>query len=70
MPRIGLPELLILAVVVLPFVLQVWAIVDALRVPDDSHFRTGTKLIWVLVILLFPYVGALIYLVMGRPRRA
>jgi hypothetical protein len=45
----------------------VYALVDAISVPDDSMYRTGNKLIWVLVILLAPLAGALIYLVVGRP---
>jgi hypothetical protein len=30
-------------------------------------YRTGNKLVWVLVILLAPLVGALIYFLVGRP---
>jgi hypothetical protein len=33
-------------------VLVIWALVDAIRVPDDSMYRAGTKLIWILVIIL------------------
>jgi type VI protein secretion system component VasK len=48
-------------------VLWVWALVDAIRVPDDGDFRSGNKLIWVLIIALTGFVEALIYLVIGRP---
>ena len=51
------------------FVLMIWALVDAIRVPDDSMYRAGTKLIWVLVILLASFVGAIIYFAVGRPER-
>lgn len=47
----------------------VWALVDAIRVPDDSMYREGNKLIWVLVIIFTSVVGALIYVVIGRPPR-
>jgi hypothetical protein len=47
----------------------VWALVDAIRVPDDSQYQSGTKVIWVLVIILANIAGALIYLVIGRPLR-
>jgi uncharacterized membrane protein len=50
-------------------VVWIWALVDAIRVPDDSHYRAGNKLIWVLVIVLTQVIGALIYLVVGRPER-
>jgi hypothetical protein len=57
--RYGLP-LLALAV-------WVYALVDAISVPEDSMYRNGNKLVWVLVILLAPLVGALIYFLVGRP---
>jgi membrane protein DedA with SNARE-associated domain len=50
-------------------VLMIWALVDAIRVPDDSMYRAGTKLVWVLVILLASFIGAIIYFAVGRPAR-
>jgi hypothetical protein len=47
--------------------LFVWALIDAVQVPSDALYRSGTKLIWVLVILLAPLVGAIVYLAIGRP---
>ena len=44
-----------------------WALVDAIRVPDDSGYRAGTKLLWVLVIALIGLLGAALYLAVGRP---
>lgn len=49
------------------FVLWIWALVDCLNVQDDSLYQSGTKLIWVLIIVLLHWVGALIYLAIGRP---
>jgi uncharacterized membrane protein len=50
--------------------LLVFALVDAITVPDDSMYRAGNKLIWVIVIVLLPiFVGPLIYLAIGRPRQ-
>jgi hypothetical protein len=49
-------------------VLVVWALVDAIRVPEDSMYQAGSKLVWVLVILLGGFIGATIYLVIGRPK--
>jgi hypothetical protein len=31
-------------------VMVIWALVDAIRVPDDSMYKAGNKLIWVLVV--------------------
>jgi hypothetical protein len=49
--------------------LWVWALVDAIRVPDDSDYRAGTKLVWILVIVLTGFIGAAVYLAVGRPAR-
>ena len=49
------------------FALWVWAIVDVVKVPDDSMFKAGTKLVWVLVVVITGVVGAIIYLLVGRP---
>jgi hypothetical protein len=45
----------------------IWCLVDAIRVPDDSQFQSGTKLLWVLIIALTGWIGAIIYLAVGRP---
>jgi hypothetical protein len=60
---------LILLVVLALAALWLWALVDAIRVPDDTHYRAGTKLIWVLVIVLTGFIGAAVYLAVGRPAR-
>ncbi len=49
--------------------LWIFALVDCIRVEDDAMYRSGTKLIWVLVIVLTQVIGAIIYLVIGRPER-
>ena len=51
-------------------VFWVWSLVDAIRVPDDSAFRAGTKVIWVVVIAVTGFIGSIVYLAMGRPRTA
>ena len=51
-------------------VFWVWSLVDAIRVSDDSAFRAGSKVIWVIVIAVTGLIGSVVYLVMGRPRTA
>jgi hypothetical protein len=48
------------------FGVWVWALIDAIKTPDGT-FRAGTQLIWVLVILFGNLLGAIIYLLVGRP---
>ena len=59
-----------LAVLLGFLVLWVWSLVDAVRVPDDSAFRAGSKVIWVIVIAVTGLIGSIVYLVVGRPRTA
>jgi hypothetical protein len=50
MTSIGAPELLLIIPFALlgigGFVLWILALVDAVRVPDDSMYRAGTKVTW------------------------
>ena len=48
----------------------IWSLVDAIRVPDESAFRAGSKVIWVVVIAVTGFIGSIVYLAMGRPRAA
>ena len=45
----------------------IWALVDAISVPNDSDYKTGNKLIWVVVIVFAQFIGAIVYLAVGRP---
>jgi hypothetical protein len=69
MPNLGIWELLIVLVVFGGFALWIVALVDAIRVPDDSMYRSGNKTVWVLVIALTGFIGAIIYYAAGRPGR-
>jgi hypothetical protein len=48
-------------------VVMIYALVDAVRMPNDQAFKSGTQLVWILVILLAQGIGAIIYLIVGRP---
>lgn len=56
-----------LPLVLAGFIIWLWALIDAIRVPDDSMYRAGNKLIWVLVIVFAQLIGAIVYLAIGRP---
>jgi phospholipase D-like protein len=54
---------------ILSLILLIYALVDALKVPDDSMYQTGNKLIWVIVIIFAqPLIGPIIYLMIGAPQ--
>ncbi len=43
--------------------LVVWALVDLIR---RDRVKGGSKIIWVLVILFFEFLGPIVYLAWGR----
>ena len=59
--------LFVFALAIAGLAVVIYALVDAIRMPNDESFETGTQLVWILVILLAQWIGALIYLVVGRP---
>lgn len=53
--------LIIIGIVLL--LIWIWAIIDIARRPGLS---TIMKLIWIVVVVAFPFVGVILYLVFGR----
>ena len=47
------------------FVLIVYTLMDLLR----SNLPTNTKLLWLIVILIAPFLGSIIYLIGGRNKQ-
>jgi len=43
------------------------ALIHCLSVKDGSLCRHGSKSQWLILILLFPALGAILYLLIGRP---
>ncbi|MCC2672491.1 MAG: hypothetical protein K0Q72_4963, partial [Armatimonadetes bacterium] len=48
--RLGPMELVMILAVAVPWIVTIIALVDAIQVRQDSDYRAGTKIIWVLVI--------------------
>jgi len=62
----GITEIVIILLFVLfILLLPLLALISLLR----NEFPGNDKLIWVLVILLFPFFGAILYFIIGRPKR-
>ena len=65
MGGIGMPELLILFIIIVGGGLWIWMIIDC-----ASNEPSGTdKIVWILVILLGGCIGAAVYLIVRRPKR-
>ncbi len=54
---------------VVPLVLTIFCVVDAITSREDD-VRHLPKLWWLILILLFPVVGSVAWLVAGRPTRS
>lgn len=53
--------------ILVPVALMIWAIIDLVQ----STFADSTnKLIWALVIIFMPLIGAVLYLIVGRKQKA
>ncbi|MBX6379412.1 PLDc N-terminal domain-containing protein [Thermoflavifilum aggregans] len=50
----------------LTLILWIWALVDIIR----SRFESDTtKIIWIVVVILLPVLGSILYLIIGRNQR-
>jgi Phospholipase_D-nuclease N-terminal len=52
----------------LTIALTIYAVVDCIQT-EDAQVRGLPKLVWVLLILLFPIVGSIAWFLAGRPQR-
>jgi hypothetical protein len=64
---IGLFLILFLATIgLLLFAFWIWMIIDAIQ---NKGLTDGEKVGWVLVVVFLHFIGALVYLFFGRPKR-
>ena len=53
--------------ILLALAVYIWFIVDVLRTPA-SMTRTLPKFVWLLIVVLLPLLGGVLWLLAGRPR--
>lgn len=53
-------------IVIVHVVLVIWAVIDLL----NSRRSGCVTILWLILIILFPWLGPLIYLLFGRYRKA
>jgi hypothetical protein len=51
---------------VVTFALWVFCLVDVIG-SDESRIRNLSKVVWLLLVLFFPFIGSVAWLVAGRP---
>ena len=66
--NLGTSEMIIVLFALgMPLILTVYCIIDIMR----SNFTDQTnKLLWIIIVLLAPIIGSLLYLVWGRNQKA
>jgi hypothetical protein len=47
-------------------ILWIWALIDLTR---NQTLDTNMKIVWVLVVVIFPFIGSITYLVAGRTQK-
>jgi len=70
-PDLGMPggaEIMVLLFILgIPFLMLVIALIDILR----SEFQEpNNKIVWLLVTILLPFIGSLLYFLIGRGQKA
>jgi Tfp pilus assembly major pilin PilA len=61
----GIPELIILPCMFVPFIAWMVALVDIIR----SDFTGNNKVIWLLIVLLVPLIGMILYFLIGKKQK-
>jgi len=67
MAGIGVPELIVLVMLVWVFTIPfwIWAIINIVR----SDFRDNGKIVWLLVVILLYTLGVVLYAFIGRTQK-
>jgi len=67
MAGIGIPELVVLVVLVCLFTIPfwIWAIINIVK----SDFRDNGKIVWLLVVILLYTLGVVLYAFIGRKQK-
>lgn len=63
--NLGATEFILLFIISIPIILWIIALTDILK----NDFEGNEKLVWVILILFLPILGALLYFSIGRLRK-
>lgn len=57
---------MLIAFYILPFIIVVVALVDIIR---NEFNQSHNKLVWIMVVILLPVIGSVLYYFIGRNQR-
>lgn len=61
--NLGTQELILLGPVLLTVILYIYCLIHCIR---NNRLQGNSKPLWLIIILIAPFIGSLIYLVVGR----
>lgn len=61
----GIGLIFVVVFILFAILLPLFALIDIIR----NEFTGYNKLIWVIVVLLFPYLGAILYFIFGGSQK-
>jgi hypothetical protein len=62
---IGMPELIVIIVILALIVLPLWALIDIVK----TEFMGSNKVMWILIVLILPLIGSILYFVIGKRQK-
>ncbi len=63
--NLGAGEIILLLIFIVPVVLWLTALIDILK----SNFSGNNKLVWIVVVILLPILGAILYFLIGKSQK-
>ena len=61
----GLEVIIILVAAVFALLLPLLALIDIVK----SQFQDNNKIVWVLIVLFLPYLGSIVYFIIGQKQK-
>ena len=65
MGTLGIPEIIMLGLTIIPVILWIVALLDIVK----SRFSDNNKIVWLLIVIFLPVLGAIIYFLVGRGQK-
>ena len=63
---LGQLELMLISAMLLPMLVTLWALIDAIR---SDFVKDINKLIWIIVIICVPLAGGILYFLLARNQK-
>lgn len=62
---IGVWQLILICIILILLFFPIIALISILK----NEFQNNDKIMWVVIVLLVPFFGTILYFILGRPKR-